>query len=145
MTIKTKLSRRAFLSASTAAVSTGLVAFPHLAIAKSKAISSTTSLFGAPPPGVAKLNANENPYGPSPKAIAAMTEAISKGAYYVGGAGETLKAMIAERHGLTKKSYYLKFWLKQCPHELSDDGFAERFYFRFRSVLGCNIFHGNSK
>lgn len=107
MTMKTNLSRRAFLSASTAAVSTGLVAFPHLAIAKSKAISSTTSLFGAPPPGVAKLNANENPYGPSPKAIIAMTEAISKGAYYVGGAGETLKAMIAERHGLTKNHIIL--------------------------------------
>ena len=31
-----------------------------------------------------------------------MTEAITKGAYYVNDAAETQKTMIAERHGLTK-------------------------------------------
>ena len=36
-----------------------------------------------------------------------MTEAITKGAYYVNDAAETLKAMIAERHGLTKEHIIL--------------------------------------
>ncbi|MEM6708596.1 MAG: histidinol-phosphate transaminase [Pseudomonadota bacterium] len=54
-----------------------------------------------PTAGMAKLNANENPYGPSPAALNAMMEAASKGAYYVGQSVPTLKAMIAERHGLT--------------------------------------------
>ena len=51
---------------------------------------------------MAKLNANENPYGPSPAAIDAMTEAIRKGAYYVNATAEKLKEMIAERNGVTK-------------------------------------------
>ena len=101
MSIKTNLSRRTFLTASTVAAGTGLAAFPSLAFAQSSATNANAPLYG-PPPGVAKLNANENPYGPSPKAIAAMTEAISQGAYYVNSTAETLKAMIAERHGLTK-------------------------------------------
>ena len=50
--------------------------------------------------GVAKLNANENPYGPSASAIKAMNEAIQKGSYYVSYA-QKLKEMIAERHNLT--------------------------------------------
>ena len=43
----------------------------------------------------------------NPAAITAMTEAISKGAYYVNATAETLKAMIAERHGLTKEHIIL--------------------------------------
>lgn len=101
MTIKTNLSRRTFLTASTIAAGTGLAAFPSLAFTQSSATAGSEPLYG-PPTGIAKLNANENPYGPSPKAIAAMTEAISQGAYYVNSTAETLKAMIAERHGLTK-------------------------------------------
>ena len=55
-----------------------------------------------PPPGIAKLNANENPYGPSPAALRAMAESARHGAYYVGESVERLKAMIAEKHGITK-------------------------------------------
>lgn len=55
-----------------------------------------------PDPGVAKLNANENPFGPSPAALRAMMEASSKGAYYVGESVTRLTDMIAERHGLTR-------------------------------------------
>ncbi|RPG27818.1 MAG: aminotransferase class I/II-fold pyridoxal phosphate-dependent enzyme [Gammaproteobacteria bacterium TMED92] len=106
MTTKTNLSRRTFLSASGAALSAGAVSFPNLSIAQAVTPAATTPLYG-PPPGVAKLNANENPYGPSPKAIAAMTEAISQGAYYVNATAETLKALIAERHGLTKEHIIL--------------------------------------
>jgi histidinol-phosphate aminotransferase len=57
-------------------------------------------LFG-PSAGTAWLTYNENPYGPSPKAIAAMAEAASKGCYYADDATDRLKAMVAERFGLT--------------------------------------------
>jgi histidinol-phosphate aminotransferase len=77
-------------------------------------ISSGVSLAKAPPalrygpaPGIAKLNANENPYGPSPKALQAMSEAAAHGAYYVGESVPRLKSMIAERHGLTPENISL--------------------------------------
>ena len=66
MTIKTNLSRRTFLTASTVAAGTGLAAFLSLAFAQSSAANANAPLYG-PPPGVAKLNANENPYDPAPK------------------------------------------------------------------------------
>ena len=58
------------------------------------------SLYG-PAPGIAKLNANENPYGPSPAALKAMMKASAHGAYYVRESAQRLREMIAERHGLT--------------------------------------------
>lgn len=54
-----------------------------------------------PRPGIAKLNANENPYGPSTAAREAMALATAQGAYYIGNSAERLVAMIAERHALT--------------------------------------------
>ena len=53
-----------------------------------------------PSMGIAKLNANENPYGPSPMALRAMEEAIKSGSYYV-SAVPKLKAIIAERNNVT--------------------------------------------
>lgn len=106
MTTQPTLSRRTFLTASATAVGAGLTSLPYASVAQSAQTVSKTPLYG-PPPGVAKLNANENPYGPSPAAIEAMTEAITKGAYYVNDTAETLKAMIAERHGLTKEHIIL--------------------------------------
>ena len=100
MTITADLSRRNFLSAGAATMGASLIT-PHLALAQSANADLGNPMYG-PAPGVAKLNANENPYGPSPSAIKAMTEAIGKGAYYVNSTAETLKEMIAERHGLTK-------------------------------------------
>jgi len=98
-----RIGRRAFLGGS--ALLAGAASAPSVA-ATGHAFSSTLTaasvepMYG-PPPGVAKLNANENPYGPSPMAIKAMTKAITKGAYYVNETAELLKQMIAERHGLT--------------------------------------------
>ncbi|MEZ5557579.1 MAG: histidinol-phosphate transaminase [Pseudomonadales bacterium] len=54
-----------------------------------------------PLPGVVRLSANENPYGPSPKALAAAAEASARGAYYPGPIAEELLGVIAERHGLS--------------------------------------------
>jgi histidinol-phosphate aminotransferase len=58
-------------------------------------------LFG-PAPGIAWLTYNENPYGPSPKAIAAMAESASKSCYYADDGTDRLRAMIAQRFGLSR-------------------------------------------
>ena len=50
---------------------------------------------------ITSLDANENPYGPSPTAIKAMSEAIQKGAYYANASVTKLKSMIAERNGVS--------------------------------------------
>jgi histidinol-phosphate aminotransferase len=54
-----------------------------------------------PAPGIIKLNANENPFGPSKKALAAAAEAASNGAYYPGPINRELVAAIAEKNDLT--------------------------------------------
>lgn len=97
--MSTKLNRRLFLGASAAATGAlGAGALP--AAAAQGALAAGPVLYG-PPAGVAKLNANENPFGPSPAARVAMMEAGKQGAYYVGASVRRLKAMIAERHDLT--------------------------------------------
>lgn len=88
-----KLSRRTMLS--TSAMGAGVIS-SGAALAKAPA-----AMRYGPPPGIAKLNANENPWGPSAKALDAMHAASAQGAYYVGASVPRLKAMIAEQHGLT--------------------------------------------
>src|ERR1044072_2201664 len=88
------LSRRSLLGAASAGTALALGGAPALAEAK-----PAESLFG-PAPGVAWLTYNENPYGPSPRAIAAMAEAASKGCYYADDGTERLHGMSAQRFGL---------------------------------------------
>jgi histidinol-phosphate aminotransferase len=90
------LSRRSLLGAASAGTAFALGTSPSLAIAK----TPEKPLFG-PAPGIAWLTYNENPYGPSPRAIQAMAEAASKGCYYADDANDRLRAMVAERFGLT--------------------------------------------
>ena len=92
----TTMNRRLFLGTSASSAIVGGIA-PTVAGAKTTA----TALRYGPAPGIAKLNANENPFGPSAKALEAMLAASKRGAYYVGESVPTLKSMIAERHGLT--------------------------------------------
>ncbi|QKT04781.1 histidinol-phosphate transaminase [Ectothiorhodospiraceae bacterium 2226] len=47
-----------------------------------------------------KLASNENPLGPSPKALAAVTAVLSGLARYPDGGGHALRAALAERHGV---------------------------------------------
>lgn len=91
------ISRRSLLGAASAgaALSFGSIAALAKPVSKAKA-----PLFG-PAPGTAWLTYNENPYGPSPRAIQAMAEAASKGCYYADDATERLRAMVAERFGLS--------------------------------------------
>ena len=90
--MQTNFNRRRFLST----VGGGLAltaAAPSLAL----------DLFG-PQDGVIRLSANENPYGPSPKALKAIAEVSTKGAYYPGRAFRALTQMIAEANDLPVES-----------------------------------------
>jgi histidinol-phosphate aminotransferase len=56
---------------------------------------------------IARLNANENPYGPSPKVIQAIAESLSQGNRYGHGDAAILIDMIAEKEGVSKKCIML--------------------------------------
>ena len=62
--------------------------------------------FG-PAPGIISLRANENPYGPSPKALKAAAQALHKGAYYPGPIRNMLLDSIVEKNGLTRDNMIL--------------------------------------
>ncbi|MDR3709255.1 MAG: histidinol-phosphate transaminase [Capsulimonadaceae bacterium] len=53
---------------------------------------------------IIKLASNENPLGPSPKALEAMQAAINKVALYPEGAAPVLRAMLAKIHGISEDS-----------------------------------------
>ena len=93
-------SRRFFIGGSIAATTagaSGLIVPAGLATAN----EMKAPLFYGPKPGIAKLNANENPYGPSPEAMKAIVQASSQGgAYYAYTAGMRLRDMIAESNSL---------------------------------------------
>ena len=103
------LNRRGFLKANTtAALAVGASASLAASATGIKAATPVAPKINyGPPPGVAKLNANENPFGPSPAALSAMMDAGKEGAYYVGESVKRLKAMIAERHGVTPENISL--------------------------------------
>jgi histidinol-phosphate aminotransferase len=94
------MNRRLFLGAVAGAAS--LVAGGHIAGAAAGAATPLRPRVNyGPAPGVAKLNANENPFGPSKGALAALNEAAGQGAYYVNETAIKLRQMIAEYHGLS--------------------------------------------
>ena len=59
-------------------------------------------------PGFVKLNTNENPYGPSPRAIAAMQAEINDGLrLYPDPNGERLKQAVADYYGVTPAQVFV--------------------------------------
>ncbi|WDT85458.1 pyridoxal phosphate-dependent aminotransferase [Alteromonas sp. 009811495] len=99
-------SRRLFLGGTVAA--TALGASGLVSTAANGADSLVNNVTYGPKPGVAKLNANENPFGPSPLALKAIAKASAEGgAYYAYPAAMTLLDMIAERHGIKRENISL--------------------------------------
>jgi histidinol-phosphate aminotransferase len=56
---------------------------------------------------VVKMASNENPLGPSPKAIQAMQEALATSHIYPDGAARVLKRAIAERYDVTPEQVFI--------------------------------------
>ena len=66
-----------------------------------KPIEETARELGLDPAAIIKLASNENPLGPSPKAVAAMTDALARAHFYPDGGGYFLRDAIARKHGLS--------------------------------------------
>jgi len=66
-----------------------------------KPIDDVARELGLNPAEVIKLASNENPLGPSPRAVAAARKALEQGALYPDGGCVALRAKLAARHGLT--------------------------------------------
>jgi histidinol-phosphate aminotransferase len=92
-------NRRSFLAA--AGLSTGLATAPiNAAAALTTAPLGDMAQFG-PLPGDAQLSRNENPYGPSPAALRAISDSARMGCYYADRALDYLQSMIAARNGVS--------------------------------------------
>lgn len=59
------------------------------------------------PADIVKLASNENPLGPSPMAVAAMTEAVAKAHFYPDGGGYHLRNAIGAANGLDRSHVIL--------------------------------------
>jgi histidinol-phosphate aminotransferase len=92
------LNRRRLLKHSVAALGLAAVSGPI----SSTAAPSAAALRLRPEPGIARLSANENPYGPSPKALAAARQAVERGAYYPGPISQDLVSMIASGNDISE-------------------------------------------
>ena len=59
------------------------------------------------PPGQIRLMFNENPYGPSPKALAEVAKILPKTAYYPGAIEDDLMGLFMARHQLDREQVFL--------------------------------------
>src|ERR1043165_3516053 len=80
--------------------------FAHVlgATAIAAAAPSITLAKGPKPKGLLRLNANENPYGPSAAAMRAINDAFPRANRYPDEAIDALIADIAKFHGLAPES-----------------------------------------
>jgi histidinol-phosphate aminotransferase len=72
-----------------------------------KPIEETARELGLDPSAIIKLASNENPLGPSPKAMEAMHDALEKGHLYPDGGGFCLCNAVATKLGLAPENVIL--------------------------------------
>lgn len=72
-----------------------------------KPVEDVARELGLQPSDIIKLASNENPLGPSPKAIVAMREALERAHFYPDGGGYYLREAIAGKFGLKRENVIL--------------------------------------
>jgi histidinol-phosphate aminotransferase len=72
-----------------------------------KPVEDVARELGLRPSEIIKLASNENPLGPSPKALAAMHEALERVHFYPDGGGYYLREAIAEQFGFQLENVIL--------------------------------------
>ena len=98
------LSRRQFASS----LGLGLLARPTPAAAQAPAVSPPAAPAPATgAPSLIGLDSNENPYGPSPRALAAMTRAQGAAARYPDAKEQQLAEALARLHGVAPEQIVL--------------------------------------
>ena len=72
-----------------------------------KPIEDLARELGTRPADIIKLASNENPLGPSPKAVAAMRDSLARANFYPDGGGYYLREAIAAKFGLHRANVIL--------------------------------------
>ena len=72
-----------------------------------KPVEDLARELGIAPGDIIKLASNENPLGPSPKALAAMRAALERANFYPDGGGYYLREAIAQKFGLRRENVIL--------------------------------------
>lgn len=72
-----------------------------------KPVEELAREMGLRPEDIIKLASNENPLGPSPKALAAMSDALGRSHFYPDGGGWALRNAIAEKNDLDRSNIIL--------------------------------------
>jgi histidinol-phosphate aminotransferase len=72
-----------------------------------KPVEELAREMGLEPSAIIKLASNENPLGPSPKALDAMRDALERANFYPDGGGWALRGAIAEKLGLERSNVIL--------------------------------------
>ncbi len=72
-----------------------------------KPVEELAREMGLAPEQILKLASNENPLGPSPKALQAMRKALERAHYYPDGGGYFLREAIADKHSLARENVVL--------------------------------------
>ncbi len=72
-----------------------------------KPVEELAREMGLAPGDIIKLASNENPLGPSPKALAAMRDALERAHFYPDGGGWALRGAIADQLGLDRANVIL--------------------------------------
>ncbi len=72
-----------------------------------KPVEELAREMGLEPSDIIKLASNENPLGPSPKALAAMRDALERAHFYPDGGGWALRGAIADKLGLDRSNVVL--------------------------------------
>lgn len=72
-----------------------------------KPVEDVARELGLQPSEIIKLASNENPLGPSPKALDAMRQALERSHFYPDGGGYYLREAIASKFGLKRENVVL--------------------------------------
>lgn len=72
-----------------------------------KPVEELAREMGLQPSDIIKLASNENPLGPSPKALTAMHDALERAHFYPDGGAWALRSAIAEKLGLQRENIIL--------------------------------------
>ena len=130
------LSRRSFsrMAAQMTAMLTAGAALPFYG--ESNLAMAQLSKTGPIPPDAVKINANENPLGPCPEAIEAISKVIAKGGRYEYELTDTFAKTLADQEGLDTEYVMpfpgssdplhravLAFTSKEKPFVMSDPGY----------------------
>ena len=83
------------------------VARPAMSFARSVEPAAQSNFFSASESSVVRLSSNENPYGPSPSALQAMTDSFKLACRYPDEHADYLVQMVARMHGVNPNQVLL--------------------------------------